>query len=246
MSEHFFDRDGHLTDLSIDQYLLEPLDGKDTAAIEDHLVDCPPCDERVAEVKAQDTMSAPLPAAVISLADARDRRIRWAAVGTLLAAAAALVLMVKPSGQTPPPVDGPGLDGLRTKGSTFEMEVVRKGARPLAAGAVIHPGDRVGFRVMNRTPGYILIINLDASGAIFPAYPPGSTEAAHHKATEELRPLEAAISFDDALGTEQVIGLFCPHPFGRDDLVVEAGLVLPPPAAGECEQERVTLEKKPR
>ena len=91
-------------------------------------------------------------------------RLRWVLTAAVLSGAAALLLIVP---TTPP-------DDLRVKGGDFALEVFAKDAdrpREVGDGDVVHPGERLGFRIQG-DGGYVLIMGVDDRADAYPCYPP--------------------------------------------------------------------------
>ncbi len=212
-------RDGHLSDLTIDRYLGEPA-GDLHAAVDAHAEGCSICRERIVTVRRFDAGNSIAPrwpatmdgpgATVVQLVPRRDWRPnrRWAAAAGLLAAAASLVLLTRVG------VGPDETDVWRSKGGPFDLEVwVHDGerARLVVSGDVVHPQDRVGFRLDLREGGHILIIGVDGQGQAYVGYPQGlKGQSERVSATPEPMVLDEALRFDGILGLERIVGLFCP------------------------------------
>ncbi|MCC6622754.1 MAG: hypothetical protein IT385_15945 [Deltaproteobacteria bacterium] len=228
------DRGGHLSELALDVYRYDPGPHPE---VESHLTACDACRAALAALVAEDA------AARVPVPRARRRRpLAWIAGATTLLAAAAVAIIV-----TRPAPAAPDADGLRLKGGAFDLEVfVHDGERTRAvvSGDVVHPGERVGFRVRGREPGYLLVIGRDDQGNSYMCYPSGEVGVAVAQTfpeTPEPQVLPVAMRFDDVLGSEHIVALLCPAPFAAADL--GPGLVAD---ADGCARHELTLHKRPR
>ncbi len=252
MSEHLFDLDGHLTDLTIDRFLYEPIEDDLRTAVDSHVDTCGECKARLEEVRGFDagfTLAPPAPVAapakVISLASARKKRdVPASAWLTLLAAAAAFVMVVIPQNQstTTPGFDPPvPIEPTRIKGAGFDMEVWLddgQGGRRLDDGATVHPGDHVGFRVKAKDPGFVMIVGIDSKRSLYGCYPQREARAAALTPSPTPVSVGAAIGFDDVLGDERLVGIHCETAFTFDD----AKTIMRRPPEG-CSLKEVRLSK---
>jgi hypothetical protein len=206
-------------------------------------------------------------------------RWAWGGGAGLLAAAAAISLMVW-LGAPAAPDAGPQLSGgstgaplatyvvddsaqpddIRIKGAPFSVEVLAQvapsGARRVLDGDAVSPGDRLGFKVFARKPGYVMILGVDERGQDYLCYPQhpgaiqaGEVQAASIQAADQPVALNAAVRLDDALGQEHLIGLLCDAPFALSD--VRAALSAQPTARAPlpalragCAQWEMTLNKR--
>lgn len=181
-----------------------------------------------------------------SVSPVRRRWPMWG--GTLLAMAAALVLVVRP-GSTP--IDDPG--GIRAKGAGIELEVYvarPDGSHRLASGDPVAPGDRLGFRLGVTQPGYVLVAGVDEAGSAYLCHPQDTAMAVMRDAVATPQVVDDAIRVDDTPGRERLVALRCPAGFSFDD--VHDRLVAAARAAGdgeletlipECGQHEVWLQK---
>ncbi len=252
-------RDGHLHDLAIDRYLVEDA-GQLHLAVDEHIADCDTCRERIEAVRRHDagisiasrwpaSMDGP-GATVIQLAPRRawkpSRRVATAA--GLFAAAAALLLFSR--------VGFEAGDDFRTKGGVFDLEVWvhdGSGARQATSGEVVHPGDRIGFRVDVREPGHVLILGVDGRGRAYVGYPQGGQGRSQHvAATQGPTQLNEALRFDEILGRERIVGLHCPTETALADFADRLQLIgvqLPasealPLLVTGCRQREMVLRKE--
>lgn len=141
----------------------------------------------------------------------RSPWLRWLApIGTIAAAAAALLIVWKVRGKTEQPEIA---DDLATKGSDIALVIhlaTGDGSRPLANGDTVAPGARLRFEVPGTRAGYVAIVGVDGSGATSIYYPFGATQAAP-LGLERLLP--GAIQLDATAGDEHFFALFSAQPF---------------------------------
>jgi hypothetical protein len=162
------------------------------------------------------------------------RKLMWLAMP--LAAAAALVLAVV----EPLPQEEIEAERVRLKGTTFEVEVhVHDGqtSRLVSGGDVVHPGERMGFRVRASMPGHLLLIGRDDRGATYPCYPASGQASAPVAGSSQMVALDAALAFDDALGSERLIAFFCDAPLELP------GLAIPSEIPPGCVRRELSLTK---
>ena len=97
----------------------------------------------------------------------RDRLVAWVGGSLGLAAVAAIALVL-----------GLPREGVRDRGADADLVVHLEaaadgpdGLRPLAGGAVVHPGERVIFRARTSGPGWLLISEIGPAGSEAPVFP---------------------------------------------------------------------------
>lgn len=162
--------------------------------------------------------------------------LRWIIpVGTLAAAAAALVLFLQSKKPAPRPDDG---DDFRTKGDDISL-VIHSEAHQLANGDTVTPGTKIRFEAQGGKPGYIAIVGIDGAAATTIYYPYGASEAT---AIGKERLLPGAIQLDATPGDETFYALFSTKPFSIDATLpaVKGAGTLPAGIA----MSRVVLHKK--
>ena len=162
--------------------------------------------------------------------------VRWLIpVGTLAAAAAALVLFLQSKKPAPRPDDG---DDFRTKGDDISL-VIHSEAHQLANGDTVTPGTKIRFEAQGGKPGFIAIVGIDGAAATTVYYPYGASEAT---AIGKERLLPGAIQLDATPGDETFYALFSTKPFSIDATLpaVKGAGSLPPGIA----MSRVVLHKK--
>ncbi len=236
-------RNGHFTDLTIEQWLAnEPR----PADVTSHFDGCEGC-RRAVEMVENMPISIPPFAASIELNDVAKKprdfsRVRMVIVGAATILGVMLVANIFSEKPT---------DEIRIKGRSFSTLVYGKSGesvRPLFTGSTVHPGERIGFRVENKAKGFLAIIGVDDSGESYLCFPQGSANAQPIEASEE-RTLKDAIRLDAKLGKEHIISVFCKTPFSIQELKTKIRETpttdnLFPTLLEHCEQSEVILEKK--
>jgi Domain of unknown function (DUF4384) len=162
--------------------------------------------------------------------------LRWLLpIGTLAAAAAALVLFL----QSKKPATHTGDDDdFRTKGDDISL-IIHGEAQPLLSGDVITAGAKIRFEAQGSKPGFIAIVGIDGAQQTTVYYPYGATDAT--KLTTD-RMLPGAIKLDATPGDETFYALFSTQPFSIDAVLpaVRGAGKLPAGVA----MSRVVLHKK--
>ncbi len=151
--------------------------------------------------------------------------LRWLIpIGTLAAAAAALVLFL----QSKKPATQLGdNDDFRTKGEDISL-IIHGEAHALANGDVISAGTKIEFEAQGSKPGYIAVVGIDGSRSTTVYYPYGATEATTIGTVD--RKLPGAIRLDATPGDETFYAVFSTKPFAIDTVLpaVTGAGVLPP------------------
>ena len=162
--------------------------------------------------------------------------LRWLIpIGTLAAAAAALVLFL----QSKKPASRGDDDGdLRTKGDDVSL-VIHGEAQRLANGDTVTPGTKLRFEAQGDRPGYIAVVGIDGAHETTVYYPYGATEATSI-AHERLLP--GAIQLDATPGDETFFAVFSTRPFAIDAVLPAIRGAGPWPAG--ITMSRVVLHKK--
>ncbi len=258
-------RNGHFTDLTIDQWLMnEPR----SVEVTQHFETCEGCRLAVEKIGREVIVIPPFTGKAGSVVEevsnkeergSRYTKIRIAMVG--LASVLGVLLITQMYSKTPhtgSPLDRPaeiidGSDGVRIKGASFSSLLYAKNAedvRPLNNGSIVHPGERIGFRIENKKKGYLAIMGIDETGESYVCFPQRSESAQLIDAGEE-RTLSEAIRLDSKLGQERIISVFCETPFSLDELREKVeheskrnSEDMFPTLLPNCEQREVSLEKK--
>ncbi len=217
--------DACLSDLVLDQLLVDALDGEAQPRARRHLDGCDACRARyeaiVAERERFRAAPPPLrlaPAPVSAPAPAPKARAPRAAVAAggvaLLAAAAALFVLTRTPPSLPGPTDAPSPpDGIRTKSAAFELSAVaERGAHQLrlAAGDEVKPGDRIQLAYSTSERGHLYVLGVDGTGTAQTYFP----EAGAASSVEPGREVELPFSLvlDDKPGPERFFGFLCGEP----------------------------------
>lgn len=226
-----FRTDGHLTDLTIERSVFEELNDGETSTLRDHVNACPVCQQRLDETNA-DQESADLPPLVLPGMKAAEpesrsnvvqfrRRLspKVIAMASATLAIAAGLLFVFMNQPTPKQTTAQP-DGIRLRGGGVALQVFLndgKGGRRLSTGDSVAPGDQVGFKYRVSEAGYMLIAGTDRAGKHYPCSPANGRAIAVGP-TQALIAADDAIRFDAQAGDETIVALWCPKPFGLEDL----------------------------
>jgi len=99
-----------------------------------------------------------------------------------------------------------------------------------ATGELVHPGDTLTYLITTAEPAYVTVLGRDAAGRVT-IYVPTARVAPGRDVQ-----LPLATLFDDTLGREELVAVFCPDATA----VTSTG---DPPAG--CTLDRLTIEKVP-
>jgi hypothetical protein len=166
---------------------------------------------------------------------------RWPLLltGTLAAAAAVLIQVggLTERGATTRSKGDPRLD--------FFVATKTGGVQRGAPGDTLVPGSRVQFVYSHPTRVWLAVVSRDGAGRASIYFPEGGRTAAELPAGRE-QPLPVSTVLDEALGPEQIFGLFCQAPVAlapvRDALARGA---TDPPVPPGCRLSRLTWVKRP-
>lgn len=236
--EELCTRNGDLSELTLFRYLNDELDGEALGLVEQRLAESTSDMARLDELRTfAEGVSLTPPARpsaeggeVVDGGWSRPTKI----VAAIVAVAAVFALAFAGSrlldgagGADEGPIARvePDADTIRTKGSVFDLrvQVERDSTQWLDDEDVVAPGETVQFVAYPRQEGYLLVVGIDASGAVYPCHPNGGGSAVEVEPVARELLLEGGLTFDEVLGTEHIIGLFCPQPFSFHD-VEAAGL----------------------
>ena len=190
-----------------------------------HLDACEVCQQRLQAIRDHD--------AQFSLSPPRTQRTRFVPYGTLMAAAAAVLLFVytdddAPTSQTQfvpmeptsstaqkrSPFDAP--DTFRTKGGLNARFKVKRADKAVALrdGDTVYPGDIVNFEAAAPKKGFLMIAAVDGAGKSYLCYPQENDEYAQgFGPVQAMEALHPAMRLDDVLGREKMYAIFCDAPF---------------------------------
>ena len=169
--------------------------------------------------------------------------MQWLVGGLALAGAAAAILLfaMRPADTGIAPPD----DTVLTKG-TLKLQVFRargSDVKALLPGDDATAGDRLRFKAENvpEGPGQIMVVGVEASGAVFPYYPAEGRSVAAHGTIKADGTLPGSAVLDASVGAEHVWLVWCPLAFALDDLAPgDEGL-----STGDgCKVDGLRLEKK--
>lgn len=139
---------------------------------------------------------------------------------TTVSAAAALLWLWGPAADALKATQPEELVRLKSSGHRFEV-YIHDGQRVRVAqgGDEVHPGDRVGFKIVPNPTGHVMIVGVDQTGSPYLGYPQDLSGASKEF---ELGPgsveLDQALELDHVLGQERFILLICPTAFTFDQL----------------------------
>ena len=180
--------------LHLDRFLLDELDPAAAAEVRAHLPGCHRCSEAVEVLRPREA----LPPLLVAPLRPRRRWVRVAAAAAGLAAAASVLLLVRPG-----PTE-------RSKGNGFALGMyVQHGGevRRAGPGEPVAPGDAVRFAVTAPEGGYLAVLSLDPAGHASIYYPPASRAAPVAAGSDQ--PLPLGTRLDQTRGEERIVGLLC-------------------------------------
>lgn len=215
------------SDLVLDRFLAGELDGTSgRELVTAHLAACPQCEARRAEL-AGAAARFPEEVFVAGLAARTARTARSKAPFALggiaaLAAAAAAALFLVPSGGGLPGDDRT----IRSKGGDSLAVFASRGGEVdrLLPGDPLSPGDAIRFEVAVPRRSWVVVLGIDAAGAVTP-YAGGDAGVPLEPGAATLLP--GSIVLDDTPGTERLVALFCERPVDAREAIRagEAALV---------------------
>jgi len=234
--------------LRLERYALGELDGAAAGAIRDHLAACPVCHACLARIEADDRALPPLP-----VSRAKPTRAFWswprlAWAGGLLAAAAALLLVLRPGRDARPVLGQSTPPGDRIKGGTdATIAIVRERAGAVTAeAATFEDGDRFEVRVTcaQLAPVWADVVVFQRAEVSFPLAPsriPCGNDVTFPGAFRitpgpgGLEPATVCVAIDPA-GTPDRVAIQAAGP-GAPGLACRPLALAPPPLrAGLCDQ----------
>ena len=254
MSDLFM-RDGHLSDLSLERILAGEL--KDAHAL-GHVQTCTVCKTRFEALQSHEQSFQAPPLSLPSVGPSYQPA-RWIAPLVACAAAALLYFGVfrqpSPESSISPQLHGrlDGPDTFRIKGSVNVEFSVKRGdtVRALHTGDVVHPGDRVGFRVASPDTGYLMILGIDGRNEPYLCYPQNNGGRSKPFGPHtKLKNLNEAIVLDDIIGQEELVALYCRTEVTYEDMAEALKKRRTQPALTtvllnpNCRERRIVLDKK--
>ncbi|MEE2787747.1 MAG: hypothetical protein VX589_10440 [Myxococcota bacterium] len=211
-------RDGHLSDLSLERIL----GGEIPPDVADgHLADCPECQRRLAALRAHQAtyLSPPL------RLPRPQPRGPW--LIPAIVAAAAVVFYLSLGQQPLSEINEGGLvpsypeDTYRIKGGLNVEFFVKRGSsvQKLKDGDVVHPGDRLGFRTATVSDGHLMIVGVDGQREPYLCFPQqNGGRSSPVQSNRSMVTLDEAVVFDDVLGREDIVAIFCENGFQFTEL----------------------------
>lgn len=198
-----------LSALHLDRWMMGEMNESETELVRRHVSGCERCSRTVEAMRAVREATELPRLRLLSMTHAisapgekqptRGWKVRAAVVGAALAAAASLLLLIKP-----------GRHGERIKGSGFALSMyVQHGGevRRVAPGEAIAAGDAVRFAVTTPIKAYVAILSVDPKGRASIYYPVGASAEPLPAGEDMLLPLGTRL--DETVGEERVVGLFC-------------------------------------
>ncbi len=244
------------TGLQLDRLVLEELQPSEAEHVRSHAQRCERCRPRL-ELRSGGFAALPSldQAAVLrnieqQLDTPKEAKPWWSrlspgpgrrALWVPLAAAAALLIAVLSNLRPTPNVE----DAVRMKGKAG-LRVYRaaaEGAIEVLSGEVLHPQDRLRFRVRAAHPN-LMILGVESSNARSVYYPLGQKSSQRARLAEDGA-LAGAVKLDDYLGEEWIHLVACPEPFSLQALPPSASPEHLEPPAG-CDATKFLIRKKPR
>lgn len=235
------DRNGHLSELALDRLRYDPPESDATffAQARDHLDDCAACRAALAALEASDAVNTLAPPRAVS-----PRKKAWLTGFAIVAMAALAFFVIRSDTLVVPPAP----DRLTPRGAPFELGVYAHdgaSAREVGDGAVVHPGERIGFRVRTSRDGHLIVVGWDDTRRMYVAH------AATPLAKSDLATtLDAAVRLDERLGEEHLLAVFCKTPI--DLAALSADPTFAPNAADrvrlearDCTLRERVLDKRP-
>jgi hypothetical protein len=249
--------DDCLSDLALDQLRAGELDDEQTAAATRHLESCSRCASRretLAELAREIGDALPPLPSTDAPESAPPRRAKLTAVLGTLAAAAAVVLLVRSSGEggveepSQAPVDdrdGGASAGVRTKGGFSIGFAVRRDGRVFEgqSGEVVLPGDALRFSYSSVRDGHLAIISVDGAQVVTAYYP--ASDAAAPASSASRHDLDGSVVLDDTVGEEVVFGVLCRSAVPVESLkrAIERSPTAPR-FPSDCEVDPIVLDKR--
>jgi hypothetical protein len=211
-----------LSDLQLDQLLVEALPASARGDAVRHVEGCARCSERL---KSFANFSLP-PVAAIPRARPRGPSRQWlyAAAACLPVLALALVLTHSNTQSSRATIAG---EHERTKGSVTLLVAARRAAgdvERLTPLDTVYPGDSLRFEVATSQSGYLTVLSFDSAGVISP-YAPFSGSSSYFPAGPPSF-LNETVEADATIGAERIVALLCAQPRTVDELKALAARAL--------------------
>lgn len=202
----------HPPALSLERYAFDPPGTHRDTPLERHVLGCDGCRETVRVFQAERRaylLLHPAQRALASVTTSRRPLVArwWLSLGSGLAAAALAVLLiwVRGTADVTDPVR------LKGKAPSLEVHVSRGGApaTPWEPSRPVEPGDLLKFRVTPPADGYVVLLDVDARGAVEAWY--GDDGGVRVKGGEATL-LPGTIALDETPGPERLVLVFSEAP----------------------------------
>jgi len=182
--------------LQLDRFLAGEMTEGEAERLRVHRAGCARCTAALDELRIGSEERLP-PLRVVPLAPRSRFPVRAGAAAVGLAAAASLLLVVRPLSTR---IKGPGF--------ALSMYVEHRGeVRPAGPGETVAPGDALRFAVSAPVNGYVAILSLDSKGHGSIYFPAGSRAEPVQAGRDVALPLGTRL--DETVGEERIVGLFC-------------------------------------
>lgn len=244
------------SDLALDRMHAGELTGEAKTHIESHLRDCPICPQRLAEratgfdafpqLDARPVLAA-VHRRIAEESSASESRFSLKKLLAVLIPAAALgaVAVITVIGGSPHAPLSQG-DGVREKGNAALHVYRQQGERSIEmlSGDTFSPGDHIRFAVDLPTRSYIGVLGVEASGALYVAWPQDDKAMTLLDAGKGQQ-LPGAVVLDEKPGRETLYLVACREPLGAPGLVCKsAGPAAAPSCPLGCTLSPFGLQKK--
>ncbi|MCP4804986.1 MAG: DUF4384 domain-containing protein [Proteobacteria bacterium] len=248
MSESVFTRDGHVLELALERYVLDELESGHAELVDLHVAECETCAASLTAIHEDDTAMPAFWARIDLSGDTDLGDIEpandpqgvtippWKKITPILGllAAALLIGLLLPTGPE-----------FEARGGEVELQVYRhdgeQGA-PVFDGDVVHPGERLGFRLASGRGGHAMVVGVDDAGTIYPCWPQPEGVSVLLDPMTEPTTLPTAVRLDDMLGSERIVAVVCDDAFTFGhvaDAIAEDVLL------DGCETAEIELLKEP-
>jgi hypothetical protein len=170
-----------------------------------------------------------------------SRRAAWLVALPLLGAAAAVMLVARPTQNTTPDVGGDVVDegGLRPKGITPELNIYRRVGQStelLRRGARVSRGDllRLSYRKNDGGP-FGAVLSIDGRGQVTVHWPAGGATSAAKLSPDGEVGLPSSYELDDAPAFERFFFVTSPTPFSMSTVTEAARALAARPEAARTQ-----------
>lgn len=215
-------REGCPSDLMLDRLCAGELSSEQQSELQSHLAACEVCPSRVAQRQAgfeafPDLDTRPLLSAIVRrVGEAQEAKQRRFSVGKVLAwlapvGAAVAVFLLIGRGRDREPADDQESAMTREKGSAalHVFRQVREGARESLSGDSFRPGEALRFVVDLSKQAQISVVGIEASGALYVAWPQDAGAVTLYSAGKG-QALPGAVVLDESIGKETLYLVACP------------------------------------